>query len=203
MNSTGASQPLSRLNMELEKQIQTLEEIGFQFRDRKHVDHKLGCYEWWQYQQSPYKLLLEQLNLWAACKQARLCKNLVSWDFKGLRHIGWFKTIAYDLAELSGNQTRLKILNVTESREDDIWEMEYRLPRETKPSRRKIVTRYPHKHASWHSAIEMAEDFETDTHCFINFSNAEPSLCWLPKRQLAKLNEILPGQFKAIGGIIM
>ena len=184
--------------MKLEEQIEVLESIGLQFRDREHVDRILDCYEWWQYQESPFTLLLQHINLWAACERTRICENLVSWDFKGLRHIGWFKAVAQDLAKLSSNQTRFKISNVSMSREEDVWEMEYRLPGEAGPIRRKVVTRYPHKYASCRPAIEIASDFETRSHCFINFSDAEPSLCWLPKNQIGKLEAILPNEFEPI-----
>jgi len=149
--------------MELDSQIETLEEIGFRFRDRKVIQKLLDCHAWWQYHESPFTLLMERLNFWAACNQTRLCLNLVSWDFKGLRHNGWFKSIATDLAELSSSQTGFKIANLTENREDDVWRMEYRLPSKLGPLTREIITRFPYKHASWLPVIEMAADFSSET----------------------------------------
>ena len=186
------------LPMELDTQIMTLEEIGFEFRDRKVVKRLLECYEWWEYHNSPFTLLMEQLIFWAACKQTRLCRNLVSWDFKGLRHDGWFKMVATDLAELSSNATRLRIVSISENLEDDMWRMQYRLPAQPAPIKREVVTRFPYKYASWFPAIEIAKDFATNSHCFINFSKNEPALCWLPITKLDKLNEILLGRFEPL-----
>ena len=186
------------LPMNLDTQIETLEKIGFEFRDPNVAQRLLDIYGWWEYQNSPFTLLMEQMTFWAACDRARLCRNLVSWDFKGLRSIGWYKKVTTDLAELSSNQTRLKIVSVTENREDDEWRMWYRLPGETAPIKREVVTRFPYKHASWLPAIEIATDFATDSHCFFNFSKNEPTLCWLPNDQIDKLNQILPAQFEPL-----
>ena len=185
--------------MQLEKQISILTELGLRFQQSTEIQSVLDVHEWWEYSNAPFTLLIERICFWAACPQFRICSNAVSWDFKGLRHDGWFETVLSDMASLSNRVNQLHVVHVAQNQQDDFWRLDYKLTAKKSPSvTRKIETRYPHKYASWEFVDDMATDFATQTHCFVNFSNNEPVLCWLPIASRSMLNQILPGQFRAL-----
>lgn len=189
--------------MEIDAQIETLRELGFQFRNRSEISNVLGIHDWWQYTDPPYLMLMERICAWAHCKQSRICTNVVSWDYKGLRHTGWFKSLALELAELSSQSTQFRILQTTDDERDDVWKMEYRITSKLTGSvRREVTTRFPHKYASWSPTFDIANDFTTATHCFVNFSKDEPVLCWLSKESVSKLQKILPVPCKPVSELV-
>ena len=179
--------------MTLEEQIERLTEVGFVFRDQKLVDQKLAVFEWWNYLDPPFELLLERItDATHSAEELGICDNVYCTDFKHLRHEGWFAKIARWLAIKSGNENRWEIIDVTSSKADNSWSMTYRIGK----NRSELVTPYPHKYGWSTFMFQMLPDCASEENCFYVYENPEPRfnrtplVCWLPRESSVKLAEI-------------
>jgi hypothetical protein len=185
--------------MQLNDQIESLSDIGFQFRDRNCIQQTLDAHEWWQYYNSPYSLLVERVCFRATCSQSRICDNVVAWDLKHLRHEKWFESVVNEMAELSGNTEHLQINGISSDAHADKWSMQFELRSKRNHSVFDIGTRYPHKYAPMQTVFEIAECFESNSHLFVCLrDDYDPVVCWLSKSVLPNLETMLSGRFRPI-----
>ena len=177
----------------LEEQIENLKEVGFVFRNQEFVDQQLRVFGWWAYLDPPYGLLMDRIAVAThSSEELGICDNVYCTDFKHLRHSGWYANVARWLAKKSGNESRLKITDITSDENANQWTMSYKIGK----LRHELVTPYPHKYAWPEFMLKLLADFATEKSCFFAYEDPEPKfydsplVCWLPKDSSDKLTEM-------------
>ena len=81
----------------LEEQISTLQKLGFRFLNST-VDHPaITTYEWWEYLDPPYVLLMQRI-ICATDFEPDICEGAFALDLKHLRFEGWYEKVGQKLS---------------------------------------------------------------------------------------------------------